>query len=71
MCGKTLPCANPLCIREHGVHTYTHMWTLNTWMPVCQCYNTSAVARAVAIACSEVGLQNVSVVRAKSESDSR
>ena len=31
-----------------------------------ECYNTSAVARAVAIGCSEVALQvNVSVVRAK------
>ena len=35
-------------------------------MSVCQCYNTSAVARAVAIGCSEVALQvNVSVVRAQ------
>ena len=34
-------------------------------MSVCQCCNTSAVARAVAIGCSEVALQvNVSVVRA-------
>ena len=31
-----------------------------------ECYNTSAVARAVAIGCSEVALQlNVSVVRAQ------
>ena len=45
---------------------FVHMWTLNTWMSVCQCYNTSAVARAVAIGCSEVALQvNVSVVRAQ------
>ena len=39
---------------------------LNTWMSVCQCYNISAVARAVAIGYSEVALQvNMSVVRAK------
>ena len=35
-----------------------------------ECYNTSAVARAVAIGCSEVALQvNVSVVRAHKTSE--
>ena len=53
----------------NAICAFVHMWTLNTWMSVCQCYNTSAVARAVAIGCSEVALQvNVSVVRAQCDS---
>ena len=61
-----LPIFDGLKTKITRYHTFVHMWTLNTWMSVCQCYNTSAVARAVAIGCSEVALQvNVSVVRAQ------
>ena len=53
------------------IHIWVHVFLEH--VDASECYNTSAVARAVTIGCSEVALQvNVSVVRAqKSESDSR